>query len=493
MSTDAERQPLLPETGHPDDICKDVRDNVTVIDFHADDPENPLQWSATFKWAIVGLLAFMAFTVTFTCISVVPIANRIVRDLSHDDRPNKSASVLLVTIWELGEAAGPLFIGPLSEMFGRRRVLNVATMLFVAFTVLAASCQSTNLFIAARLLTGAAVASNVLNPAIVGDIFPPEQRGSAMSMIMIAPMIGGAAGPAMAGAIANSIGWRQVLWIAAVLALACEIAFLCCFRETYKVTILRRRVLKIQHENRLSSIKTAYDNDQNFERGFWASIARPFRVFYSSVVLQGLSLFGGMTFTYYYVMATTLPDVLEGVYGLSPALTGSCFICFSIGSTAAVLVCNRVLDRIYVRLRDANKGIDRPEYRLPLAILGAFTLPVTIAAYGLVAEKHLPLPVLLVAIGFIGVSLMLGFLPILSYVVDALGSYSASGMTAIIVARCLMGTFFPLAATPLTTKLGYGWGFAVLGAVSLALAPIPILIYKFGHTWRARSAYTSSS
>lgn len=50
---------------------------------------------------------------TFTCIGVVPVAGRIVLDL--EGRESKSSSVLLVTIWELGEAAGPLIISPLSE------------------------------------------------------------------------------------------------------------------------------------------------------------------------------------------------------------------------------------------------------------------------------------------------------------------------------------------------------------------------------------------
>lgn len=50
---------------------------------------------------------------TFTCIGVVPVAGRIVLDL--EGRESKSSSVLLVTIWELGEAAGPLIIAPLSE------------------------------------------------------------------------------------------------------------------------------------------------------------------------------------------------------------------------------------------------------------------------------------------------------------------------------------------------------------------------------------------
>ena len=76
-----------------------------VVDFHPDgDSENPRDWPKLYKWSIVALLAFMSFTVTFTCIAVVPIAARIVYDL--DGTKNKSASVLLVTIWEFGEAFG---------------------------------------------------------------------------------------------------------------------------------------------------------------------------------------------------------------------------------------------------------------------------------------------------------------------------------------------------------------------------------------------------
>ncbi|KAK0745557.1 hypothetical protein B0T18DRAFT_409707 [Schizothecium vesticola] len=50
-----------------------------------------------------------------------------------------ASSVLLVTIWELGEAAGPLLIAPLSEMYGRYPVINGANMLFIVATVLAAT------------------------------------------------------------------------------------------------------------------------------------------------------------------------------------------------------------------------------------------------------------------------------------------------------------------------------------------------------------------
>lgn len=262
---------------------------------------------------------------------MVPVANHIVDDLS-EGHASKSASVLLVTIWELGESAGPLFIAPLSEIFGRYPVFNVANVLFIAATILAALCQSTPLFIAARALTGLAVASNVLNPAIVGDMFVSDQRGSAMSMVMVAPLLGGAVGPAIAGAVAENLGWRNVLWMSVILAGTCEVVFLTCFRETYKVAILKRRAARLRRESGKPNLRTVFgDADMKAEtqHKFWDSIMRPAVVLYSSSVLQILSLFGSLVFAYFYIMSTTLPDILEKIYGLSPAKTGSTFISFS--------------------------------------------------------------------------------------------------------------------------------------------------------------------
>lgn len=174
------------------------------------------------------------------------MANRIVLDL--EGHPSKSSSVLLVTIWELGEAAGPLLIAPLSEIYGRYPVMNAANFLFIIATALAAVSGSTRLFIAARALNGLAVASNVLNPAIVGDMFVTEQRGRAMSLIMLAPLLGGAVGPSVAGVLSERIGWRNVLWLDTALAAICEILYLIFFRETYEVKILRKRASRLRKE-----------------------------------------------------------------------------------------------------------------------------------------------------------------------------------------------------------------------------------------------------
>ena len=427
---------------------------------------------------------------TFTCISVVPVANTIVSDLNHGTHGTKSSSVLLVTIWELGEAAGPLFIAPLSEIYGRYPVFNTCNILFILGVSISALSQSVNLLIFARFLTGCAVASNVLNPAIIGDMFPSAQRGSAMSVVMMAPLLGGAIGPAIAGAIAQSAGWRKIMLMAVCLAVVCEVCFLVLLRETYKPAILRRaedpEAVLDEDEEEDSEAKEAAKSGSPL----WDGIARPWVVFASSFVLQIFSLYGALVFTFFYVMSTTLPDILQNEYDFLPSMVGTAFISFSIGSVVGLVVCNTLLDRIYTRLADPATGKSAPENRLPLIIFGAFTVPIAVAFYGWSAQFHLPAPILLLAVVLIGFCVLLGIVPVMAYVVDAFNLYSASAMTAVLITRCLMGTFLPLVTEPLTDAIGYGWGFTVLAGACLVLAPIPLLVMRYGARWRQKSEYT---
>lgn len=160
------------------------------------------------------------------------------------------------------------------------------------------------------------------------------------------------------------------------------------------------------------------------------------------------------------------------------------------GSALGVAVINTLLDRIYIRLRDANDGIGQPEHRLPLVIVGAVVFPMTVIMYGWSAEYQLHISVLLLSVGIMGTFLMLTFIPVMAYVVDAFGIYSASSITALIVTRCLMGTFLPLAAQPAVRDLGYGWGMSLFAAISVATLPIPVLVLKYGQKWRSFSKYS---
>lgn len=159
-----------------------------------------------------------------------------------------------------------------------------------------------------------------------------------------------------------------------------------------------------------------------------------------------------------------------------------------IGSVSAVALCNASLDRIYVHLRGSGNPEDgRPEHRLPLAILAGLMLPFAMALYGWIAELRLPVWLLIAGAALIDGTTILAIVPLSAYVVDACGVYSASAMTGVIVTRCLMGTFLPLGTGPLVDRFGYGWGISFFSALSLCLAPIPILVMRYGAKWRRGS------
>lgn len=158
-----------------------------------------------------------------------------------------------------------------------------------------------------------------------------------------------------------------------------------------------------------------------------------------------------------------------------------------------ITLCSLTLDRLYVKLRAANNGIALPEHRMPLVIASALLLPITVTFWGWSAEKQWPVLIVLISVGLLGFSILIGMVPLMAYVIDAFGDYSASALTAVLITRCLMGTFLPLAVSPLTDALGYGYGFMILAAACLIVAPIPIIVMRYGARWREKSVYTKDT
>ena len=147
------------------------------------------------------------------------------------------------------------------------------------------------------------------------------------------------------------------------------------------------------------------------------------------------------------------------------------------------------MDKIYIRLGKRHGGF-YPEGRLPLVITGAFLLPVAVLLYGWTAQAHAQVFIFLVTVTLLCISVVFSIVPMMTFMTDAFGKYSASAMTAVLITRCLMGAFLPLTVPPLADKIGYGWAFSVLAGAALVLAPIPCLVMRYGPTWRQRSEYT---
>ncbi len=104
---------------------------------------------------------------------------------------------------------GPLVIAPLSEMYGRVPIYNMCNVAFVAFTVGCALAPSMGSLIAFRFLAGCFGIAPITNGGgTIADLMKPEQRGRAMSIWAIGPLLGPVIGPVCGGFLAEAKGWR---------------------------------------------------------------------------------------------------------------------------------------------------------------------------------------------------------------------------------------------------------------------------------------------
>ncbi len=136
------------------------------------------------------------------CIPAVP------QLLEYFSSTDTSYETILVSVWELGEAVGPLLTAPLSEVFGRAPVYNITNIVFIAFSMACTVSSDLPMLVAFRFINGIGDASIALNPSIVGDMFIQEERGLRLAMVGLPSLIGPGAGPVIGGYLTQNEGWR---------------------------------------------------------------------------------------------------------------------------------------------------------------------------------------------------------------------------------------------------------------------------------------------
>ena len=123
--------------------------------------------------------------------------------------------------------------GFLATRFGRKRVLMVAIVGFVAASVLCGIAQSLLEIVAFRLLQGFFGAALVpIAQSILLDIYTPEERGSAMALFGVSVMVGPVLGPVIGGYLTDQFSWRWVFYINVPIGLIAFAGVSAFMRET---------------------------------------------------------------------------------------------------------------------------------------------------------------------------------------------------------------------------------------------------------------------
>jgi|SRR5690242_17982109 len=86
---------------------------------------------------------------------------------------------------------GPLFLSPLSEIYGRCVVLNFSNVFFCAFTLGCALAPNLQGLIAMRFLAGVGgSACLTIGTGVIADLFVASQRGRAVAIYSMGVLFG---------------------------------------------------------------------------------------------------------------------------------------------------------------------------------------------------------------------------------------------------------------------------------------------------------------
>jgi EmrB/QacA subfamily drug resistance transporter len=111
-------------------------------------------------------------------------------------------------------AAFVLVGGSLSDIYGRRRIFILGTVVFVAASALCAAAPTIGLLIGARFVQG--IGGALLTPgslAIIEAVFHPDDRTRAIGAWAGLGAVAGAIGPTVGGYLTDALSWRAVFLI----------------------------------------------------------------------------------------------------------------------------------------------------------------------------------------------------------------------------------------------------------------------------------------
>ena len=192
------------------------------------------------------------------------------------------------------------------------------------------------------------------------------------------------------------------------------------------------------------------------------------------------------------MMFGAFPIVYQQDRGWNQGVGGLAFLGIAVGMLAAVVY--TIPDNArYNRVADKHGGNAPPEARLPPTMLASIVLPIGLFWFAWTNYPSIHYLVSIAAGVPFGFGMVLVFLSIMNYLIDAYTIYAASVLAANSVLRSLFGTVFPLFTSAMYDNLGVHWASSIPAFLALACVPFPFLFYRYGSIIRDRCKYAAES
>ncbi|KAL9130406.1 MAG: hypothetical protein Q9217_001414 [Psora testacea] len=459
-----------------------------ILSFSDGDPENPYNWPKAKKYFV--LLSGVIAVINSTLGSSLP-SNAISYIALHFNVTNDQQLVLPISLFLVGYVLGPVFFGPLSEIYGRKVIMLLSFVVLTLFTMACALAPNWPALLVFRLICGINASSSI---AVVGglyaDIFVnPVTRGRAMAVLMAATTCGPMLAPLISGFV-SPVSWRWTFWVGLIVA-GVSLLVLLFLPETYGPTIPKRRAKRLLQKTGKDNIFAAIELEKKgAKQMITVTLMRPLHMIAFEAIVLFTCLYLSLAYGIFYLFFEAYPLIFEGIYHMSTGVGGLAFLPILVGAMIALGIF-LYYDGLLQRAKRENKTwASIEEYRrVPLACFGGPLYVISLFWLGWSAKTGVHWIVSMLAGLPFGIGLMLIFMALINYVTDAYEIYAASAMAAASLCRSIFGALLPLAARPMYQTLGISWASSLLGFLSLAMSVIPFAFIKYGDRIRANSKF----
>ncbi|EHA20273.1 hypothetical protein ASPNIDRAFT_51421 [Aspergillus niger ATCC 1015] len=453
------------------------------------DPENPQNMPRWRKWLITMSLSFMTTWITFAS-SVFSTATIVT---AEEFGVSTEVMILATSLVVFGFAVGPLFWSPLSELYGRRIPLFSGYAIFAIFQIPVAVAQNVETILVCRFLIGIFGCSPL---AVVGgamaDFWDPVDRAVAIAAFASATFIGPVLGPIVGGYLTDSyLGWRWTAWITLIASGSFGLLAFIIVPETYAPVILQKRAARLRRETGNEALHSLLDNTRPTMNDIVTKyLLRPVMMLFLEPILLLITLYLALVYGILYLFFEAYPVSFESVRGwTNEGIAGLPFIGILVGVLCGVaLIIWQTKTRFARKL--AKHGRVVPEERLIPMMVASVLLPAGLFWFGWTSHPSTSWGAQVVAGVPIGMGILVIFMQGLNYIIDVYLMFANSAIAANTLVRSSLGGAFPLFATQMYNKLGVDWASSLLGFITVAMIPIPVLFFFYGKKLRAMSRFS---
>ncbi|KAJ9365872.1 hypothetical protein DTO280E4_168 [Paecilomyces variotii] len=475
-----------------------TKDGVKLHPQPTADPLDPLNWSSMRKHTILGIVMFKYFLFTYITTTTVPSFPAIQTQFSI----SYSQVNWTVAIPALGLAVGPLFWSSFSDIYGRRIIFILGTIIALVATCGAGAANTYGGYMAARFFQG-----------FVGDLFFEHERGQKLGLWVLAIDSGLLLGPTFGGFL-NVVSAAWINWFNAILFAALLVLELFFMPETlYPRNLMLQQMPLANDIPGTTDIEKAAHKQGTVENvdlprttklfflnikpvpGVrhpkpWDSIVRFLLTFRFPVVVIGVL---GYCFLWYWWVLSVITMLPAAYVNYSPLIQGLLFLGLLLGTLFSEIFFSGTLsDYIVAKMAKKNNNVRVAEMRLWLAYPAILITAIGLIVWGISIDKGYHWIVGQIAFFLFAAGIQIGNTVISSYIVDSYPLQSMSVITFYAVFLNLSAFINPFFIAPWQASSGWTWTFAAQGIiVFFAGIPLFAVLQRYGAALRAKSPQAS--